>query len=61
MSEYILVADEMGTPGMAPGTSNSFVFGGYVVQEPQLPEAIEAWGKIKVELCCDVGVELKWI
>ena len=60
MSRYILVADEMGTPGMSPGTSNSFVFGGYVVHERDLPRAIKAWRRIKSEMCGSTEVELKW-
>lgn len=57
---YILVADEMGTPGMAYGTSNTYVFGGYVVAEDQLDQAVCAWRQIKQELCGDAGAELKW-
>ena len=60
MSQYILVADEMGTPGMAPGTSNSFVFGGYVVNERDLSRVTEAWRSIKSEMCGSAEVELKW-
>lgn len=60
MSRYIFVADEMGTPGMSPGTSNTFVFGGYVVHRRDLPRAISAWHKIKLEMCGSSEVELKW-
>ena len=60
MSRYILVADEMGTPGMAPGTSGSFVFGGYVVHDSDLPKAYEAWMRVKKEMCGTTQVELKW-
>jgi hypothetical protein len=60
MTRYILVADEMGTPGIAPGVSNTFAFGGYVVTESDLPLAIAAWQRIKVELCGNADVELKW-
>jgi len=60
VSRYILVVDEMGTPGMAPGTSNTFVFGGYVVHERDLPRAIKAWRRIKSEMCGSVEIELKW-
>ena len=60
MSRYVFVADEMGTPGMAPGTSNSFVFGGYVVRERDVPRAVSAWRKIKTEMCGRTDVELKW-
>lgn len=57
---YLLVADEMGTPGMAPGTSNSFVLGGYVVGESQIHQAIRLWRNIKVQLCGAANLELKW-
>lgn len=60
MSDYIFVADEMGTPGMAPGTSNSFVFGGYVISENDLPQAADVWRNIKSDLCKDAEIELKW-
>ena len=60
MRQYILVADEMGTPGMSPGTSNSFVYGGYVVHEADLTQVVEAWRKIKVEMCGSAEIELKW-
>jgi hypothetical protein len=60
MKRYIFVADEMGTPGMAFGTSNTFVFGGYVVNELNVSQAIEAWRRIKAEMCGSVDVELKW-
>jgi hypothetical protein len=60
MMRYILVADEMGTPGMAPGTSNSFVFGGFVVDERHLPLAIQSWRSIKRDTCGSADVELKW-
>jgi hypothetical protein len=45
---------------MAPGTSNAFVFGGYVVHERDLPRAVEAWRKIGLEMCGTADVELKW-
>lgn len=57
---YILVADEIGTPGMAPGTSNSFVSGGYVVHERHVGRAVQAWRRIKHQMCGDADVELKW-
>lgn len=57
---YILVADEMGTPGMAYGTSNTYVFGGYVVAEDGLDQAVSAWRQVKQELCGDTDAELKW-
>jgi hypothetical protein len=60
VSRYVFVADEMGTPGMAPGTSNTFVFGGYVVGERDIPRAISAWHKVKTEMCGHADVELKW-
>jgi hypothetical protein len=60
VSEYILVADEMGTPGMASGTSNTFVFGGYVVNQCDLSRAVETWRRIKSEMCGSAEVELKW-
>jgi len=60
VGEYILVADEMGTPGMAPGTSNTFVFGGYVVHEDDVPQVIGAWRMIKSVMCGSAEVELKW-
>jgi len=60
MNRYIFVADEMGTPGMAFGTSNTFVFGGYVVHERAVSEAVEVWHRIKTETCGRVDVELKW-
>lgn len=60
MNRYIFVADEMGTPGMAPGTSNSFVFGGYVVLERHVSQAVEIWRQIKSEFCGTANVELKW-
>lgn len=60
MHRYIFVADEMGTPGMAPGTSNTFVFGGYVVSEHDIPTAASAWRDIKSQMCGDADVELKW-
>lgn len=60
MVGYILVADEMGTPGMAPGVSNTFVFGGYVIAEGRLPQAVAAWRRIKTEMCGNADVELKW-
>ncbi len=50
----------MGTPGMSSGVSNTFVFGGYVVSESDLPKAITAWQRIKTEMCGDANVELKW-
>lgn len=45
---------------MAPGTSNSFVFGGYVVHERDLSRVTEAWRSIKSEMCGSAEVELKW-
>jgi hypothetical protein len=60
VNRYVLVADEMGTPGMAPGTSNAFVFGGYVVGEDDVPTAANAWREIKSQMCGDADVELKW-
>jgi hypothetical protein len=59
-NRYILVMDEMGTPGMAYGTSNTYVFGGYVVAEDELDQAVGAWRQIKQELCGDADAELKW-
>ncbi len=58
--KYIFVADEMGTPGMAFGTSNTFVFGGYVIHKHEVPEAVKIWRGIKQEMCGRVDVELKW-
>jgi len=59
MSDYILVADEMGTPGTAPGTSNSFVFGGFVLSEDAVPGATNAWREITAEMCGPADVHLK--
>lgn len=45
---------------MAPGTSNTFVFGGYVVHKRDLAKTIEIWRGIKTEVCGSAEVELKW-
>ena len=60
MEKFYFVADEMGTPGMSPGVSNTFVFGGFVINEKAVSKAIDAWNRIKHEMCGDVNVELKW-
>lgn len=60
MDKYKFVADEMGNPGMSPVTSNTFVFGGYVVLDRDIDKAIDAWTKIRSELCGHADVELKW-
>jgi hypothetical protein len=60
VNRYVLAADEVGTPGMAPGTSSSFVFGGYVVSEADVPRAVNVWRAVKAELCETADVELKW-
>lgn len=60
MDRYLFVADEMGNPGVSSVTSNTFVFGGYVVSSQDVKKAIETWTKIKAEMCGDEEVELKW-
>ena len=60
MNRYIFVADEMGTPGMAPGTSASYVFGGYVVRQRHVRRAVRTWRKVKLVTCGSADVELKW-
>lgn len=60
MNRYIFAVDETGTPGMAPGTSNSFVFGGYVARERDLSRVTTTWRRIKQEMCGTSEVELKW-
>lgn len=60
MDRYLFVADEIGTPGISPVISNTFVFGGYVVNENEVQKALEAWWKIKLEICGRKNVELKW-
>ncbi len=59
-SYYLLVADEMGTPGLAPGTSNAYIIGGYIVRKRDLRQVIGLWRQIKSELCGNPDVELKW-
>ena len=59
MNRYVFVADEMGTPGMAFGTSNTFVFGGYVIHERAVSKAVGVWRRIKTEMCSCADVELK--
>jgi hypothetical protein len=60
MDRYLFVADEIGTPGISPVISNTFVFGGYVVKENEIQKALDAWRKIKLEMCGRKQVELKW-
>ena len=50
----------MGTPGMAPGTPSSFVFGGYVVHERHVQRVVQSWRRIKRQICGTADVELKW-
>ena len=57
---YLFVVDEMGTPGIAYGTSNTYVFGGYVVAESELDDAVRTWRQIKQDLCGNADAELKW-
>jgi len=60
MERYILAGDEAGNPGISPKTSNTFVYGGYVISEDNVNIAIRAWRKVKDEFCGDESVELKW-
>jgi hypothetical protein len=54
VTQYVFVADEMGTPSMSPGTSNAFVFGGYVVHERDFLRASDTWRRIKEEMWLSV-------
>jgi len=60
MDRYLFVADEMGSPGISPSTSNTFVFGGVVFKESDLGKVIDAWRRIEIEMCGCENVELKW-
>lgn len=58
-NQYILVCDERGTRNW-PSSSSTWAFGGYITNTSSLNKLLEIWGKIKIELCGQENVELKW-
>jgi hypothetical protein len=60
LGQYIFVADESGNPGINSRTSNTYVFGGYVLPEGQIDVLTALWKRAKFALCDTENVELKW-
>jgi len=58
--KYLFIADEMGTPGISAHTSNTFVFGGFVIEENEIEKGINIWRTIKRTVCDHEKAELKW-
>ena len=58
-SRYLFIVDEKGDPGLAKGSSNKYVFGGYVVPEHELADVVSVWRQFKADVCGTPDVELK--
>lgn len=60
-SNYILACDDRGTKTWPPkGRSSTFTLGGFVVEQNKIDELNNQWNAIKLELCGNENVELKW-
>lgn len=56
---YILACDERGTRNW-PSSSSTWAFGGYIIAKSRLEHVEKSWKDIKLQLCGNAEVELKW-
>lgn len=56
---YILACDERGTTRW-PSPTNTWALGGLIFQQSERKKLVSIWNRIKVELCREENVELKW-
>jgi len=59
MKRYIMACDERGTSRW-PSSSNTWAMGGFIIEMNDSHALTKAWENIKLKLCGDKDVELKW-